>query len=42
MDRRRALKAFAAAFALSLASAAPAAAQTTIRYAHVGSEGDIQ
>ena len=42
MDRRHALKAFAAAFASSLASAAPTAAQTTIRYAHVGSEGDIQ
>lgn len=42
MDRRYALKAFAAAIALGLASAAPAAAQTTIRYAHVGSEGDIQ
>ncbi|MCU4182546.1 TRAP transporter substrate-binding protein [Bosea sp. BH3] len=44
MNKRQALKSLAgaAALALSLGVAAPAAAQVTIRYAHVGSEGDIQ
>ncbi|PTM41330.1 TRAP transporter substrate-binding protein [Bosea sp. 124] len=42
MDKRRALKGVAALFALSIGFVAPAAAQMTIRYAHVGSEGDIQ
>jgi tripartite ATP-independent transporter DctP family solute receptor len=42
MDKRRTLKGFAALLALSIGFAAPAAAQVTIRYAHVGSEGDIQ
>ena len=42
MNRRRTLKGVAALLALSIGFAAPAAAQTTIRYAHVGSEGDIQ
>jgi tripartite ATP-independent transporter DctP family solute receptor len=42
MDKRRTLKGFAALLALSIGFATPAAAQMTIRYAHVGSEGDIQ
>lgn len=42
MNKRRTLKGLAALLALSIGFAAPAAAQTTIRYAHVGSEGDIQ
>lgn len=42
MDKRQALKTLAAALTLSLGLAAPAAAQVTLRYAHVGSEGDIQ
>jgi tripartite ATP-independent transporter DctP family solute receptor len=42
MNKRRTLKGFAALLALSIGLAAPAAAQMTIRYAHVGSEGDIQ
>lgn len=42
MNKRQALKTLGAALALSLGLAAPAAAQVTLRYAHVGSEGDIQ
>ncbi|PZU91998.1 MAG: TRAP transporter substrate-binding protein DctP [Chelatococcus sp.] len=42
MNKRQALKGLAAALALSIGFIAPAAAQVTIRYAHVGSEGDIQ
>jgi tripartite ATP-independent transporter DctP family solute receptor len=42
MNKRQTLKTFAAALALSFGLAAPAMAQVTIRYAHVGSEGDIQ
>ena len=42
MYKRQALKTLGAALALSLGLAAPAAAQVTLRYAHVGSEGDIQ
>jgi len=42
MNKRQALKTLAAALTLSLGLAAPAAAQVTLRYAHVGSEGDIQ
>lgn len=42
MNRRTSLKTMVAAMALSFGLAAPSAAQTTIRYAHVGSEGDIQ
>lgn len=41
MNRRQALTA-AGALGLTLSLAAPASAQMTIRYAHVGSEGDIQ
>jgi len=42
MKKRDTLKMLAATLALSLGLALPAAAQVTIRYAHVGSEGDIQ
>ena len=42
MNKRQTLKTLAGALALSFGLAAPAAAQMTIRYAHVGSEGDIQ
>lgn len=42
MNRRQTLKTMVAAVALSLGLATAAGAQTTIRYAHVGSEGDIQ
>ncbi|HEX2020007.1 MAG TPA: TRAP transporter substrate-binding protein [Aurantimonas sp.] len=42
MNRRQTLKTMVAAVALSLGLASAAGAQTTIRYAHVGSEGDIQ
>ena len=42
MNKRQVLKAMGATLALSLTLATAAAAQTTIRYAHVGSEGDIQ
>ena len=42
MNKRQTLKTIAGALALSIGLAAPAAAQMTIRYAHVGSEGDIQ
>ena len=42
MNKRQLLKTMGATLALSLTLAAAATAQTTIRYAHVGSEGDIQ
>lgn len=42
MKKRDTLKMLAAGLAISLGMALPAAAQVTIRYAHVGSEGDIQ
>lgn len=42
MNKRQIIKTLVAACAVTLGLAAPAAAQTTIRYAHVGSEGDIQ
>ena len=42
MNKRQILKGLAAAVVLAIGFAAPAAAQVTIRYAHVGSEGDIQ
>jgi tripartite ATP-independent transporter DctP family solute receptor len=42
MIRKHALKTLVATLALMCGVAATAAAQTTIRYAHVGSEGDIQ
>ncbi|MFC5487271.1 TRAP transporter substrate-binding protein [Microvirga aerilata] len=42
MNRRQTLKTIMATLAFACGLAAPAAAQTTIRYAHVGSEGDIQ
>ena len=42
MKKRNTLKMFAAGLAISLGMALPAMAQVTIRYAHVGSEGDIQ
>ena len=42
MNKRQVLKSIGATLALSLALTTAAAAQTTIRYAHVGSEGDIQ
>ncbi|KAA2211552.1 TRAP transporter substrate-binding protein [Teichococcus oryzae] len=42
MNKRQAIKILSGILGLSVSLAAPAAAQTTIRYAHVGSEGDIQ
>jgi len=42
MNKRQVLKSMGATLALSLVLTTAAAAQTTIRYAHVGSEGDIQ
>jgi tripartite ATP-independent transporter DctP family solute receptor len=42
MNKRQILKCLGAAVVLAIGFAAPAAAQITIRYAHVGSEGDIQ
>jgi len=42
MNKRQIFKTLAGVLGLSLALATPAAAQITIRYAHVGSEGDIQ
>lgn len=42
MTKQRSLMSLAGLLALALSFAVPAAAQTTIRYAHVGSEGDIQ
>jgi tripartite ATP-independent transporter DctP family solute receptor len=42
MKKRDTLKMLAATLALSLGLAVPAMAQVTVRYAHVGSEGDIQ
>lgn len=42
MKKRDALKMLALGLGLSFGLAVPAAAQVTIRYAHVGSEGDIQ
>ncbi|RKK03828.1 TRAP transporter substrate-binding protein [Pseudoroseomonas wenyumeiae] len=42
MNKRKMFKTLAGVLGLTLSLAAPAAAQTTIRYAHVGSEGDIQ
>jgi tripartite ATP-independent transporter DctP family solute receptor len=42
MKKRDALKMLALGLGLSFGLAAPAQAQVTIRYAHVGSEGDIQ
>lgn len=42
MKKRDALKMLALGLGLSFGLAFPAAAQVTIRYAHVGSEGDIQ
>lgn len=42
MNKRQVLKSMGATLALSLALTTAAAAQTTIRYAHVGSAGDIQ
>jgi tripartite ATP-independent transporter DctP family solute receptor len=42
MNRRQTFTAAAGALGLTLNLAAPASAQMTIRYAHVGSEGDIQ
>lgn len=42
MNKRQVLKTMGATLALSFALATAAASQTTIRYAHVGSEGDIQ
>ncbi|MEH6717523.1 MAG: TRAP transporter substrate-binding protein [Aurantimonas endophytica] len=42
MNRRLTLKTMVAAVALTLGLATSASAQTTVRYAHVGSEGDIQ
>lgn len=42
INKRQTLKSMVAALALAAGFAAPAAAQVTLRYAHVGSEGDIQ
>ena len=42
MNKRQILKGFGAGLVLAIGFAVPAAAQVTIRYAHVGSEGDIQ
>lgn len=42
INKRQTLKSMVAALALATGFAAPAAAQVTLRYAHVGSEGDIQ
>lgn len=42
MKKRDALKMLALCLGLSFGLAAPAQSQVTIRYAHVGSEGDIQ
>lgn len=42
MNKRQTLTSLVAALALAAGFAAPAAAQVTLRYAHVGSEGDIQ
>ncbi|WP_120010288.1 TRAP transporter substrate-binding protein [Teichococcus vastitatis] len=42
MNKRQIFKTLAGVLGLTLSLAAPATAQMTIRYAHVGSEGDIQ
>lgn len=42
MNKRQILKGLGAGLVLAIGFDAPAAAQVTIRYAHVGSEGDIQ